>query len=253
LKITFLGTGTSQGIPLIGCRCEVCSSENKKDKRLRSSVHIEIDGLSLVIDSGPDFRYQMLRAGVVNLDAILFTHGHKDHTAGFDDIRAYNFMQQRDMEVYCNDDVNAVLHKDFDYVFAAKKYPGVPKANIHIINNDSFEIQGVRITPILVYHHKMPVFGFRIGDFTYITDANRIDAQEIEKIAGSKVLVLNALRRVQHISHFTLDEAIDMSDKIGADKTYFTHISHQLGLHSLVSNEIPDNIELAYDGLTIEI
>jgi len=206
----------------------------------------------VVIDTGPDFRYQMLRAGIVNLDAVLFTHGHKDHTAGFDDIRAFNFIQRRDMEVYCNEDVNAILHKDFDYVFAENKYPGVPRANIHLINNQTFRIKNTDIHPIQVYHHKMPVFGFRIGDFTYITDANRIDPEEIEKIKGSKVVVLNALRRVEHISHFTLEQAIEMAKTIGAEKTYFTHISHQLGRHDDVSKELPDGIELAFDGLCIE-
>jgi phosphoribosyl 1,2-cyclic phosphate phosphodiesterase len=195
----------------------------------------------------------MLRAGIVQLDAVVFTHGHKDHTAGFDDIRAYNFIQQRDMEVYCDERVEHILRKDFDYVFAPVTYPGVPRANLHRITNDALKISGVQFTPILVYHYKLPVYGFRIGDFTYITDANAISDREIEKIKGSKVLVLNALRRVEHISHFTLDQAIAMAQRIGADQTYFTHISHQLGKHAEVENELPEGIALAYDGLVVEV
>jgi len=253
VKIQFLGTGTSQGVPLIGCTCEVCASSDPKDKRLRSSIHVEMDGFSLVVDTGPDFRYQMLRAGVTSLDAVLFTHGHKDHTAGFDDIRAYNFIQKRDMDVYCDEYVEEILRKDFDYVFADLKYPGVPRAILHRMRNETFQINGQSIIPIQVYHYKMPVFGFRFGDFTYITDANRIDDSEIEKIRGSKVVVLNALRRVEHISHFTLEQALEMAEIIGAEQTYFTHISHQLGKHTDVEKELPDGVNLAYDTLTIEV
>jgi len=251
--VTFLGTGTSQGVPIIGCTCKVCQSSNVRDKRLRSSIHIQTDRTSVVIDSGPDFRQQMLREQINRLDAIVFTHGHKDHTAGFDDIRAFNYIQKKDMEVYCDERVDSVLRKDYDYVFAAQKYPGVPQANLNIIENESFRVNDLLFEPIETLHYKLPVFGFRIGDFTYITDANYISEAEKEKIKGSKTLVLNALRKEKHISHFTLEEAIELAQEIGADKTYFTHISHQLGLHERVSKELPDGIELAYDGLKISL
>ena len=251
--ITFLGTGTSQGVPIIGCTCDVCQSTNLRDKRLRSSIHIQTDRTSVVIDSGPDFRQQMLREQINRLDAIVFTHGHKDHTAGFDDIRAFNYIQKKDMEVYCDERVDSVLRKDYDYVFAAQKYPGVPQANLNIIENESFRVNDLLFEPIETLHYKLPVFGFRIGDFTYITDANYISEAEKEKIKGSKTLVLNALRKEKHISHFTLEEAIELAQEIGADKTYFTHISHQLGLHERVSKDLPDGIELAYDGLKISL
>ncbi len=251
--ITFLGTGTSQGVPIIGCTCDVCQSSNLRDKRLRSSIHIQTDRTSVVIDSGPDFRQQMLREQINRLDAIVFTHGHKDHTAGFDDIRAFNYIQKKDMEVYCDERVDSVLRKDYDYVFAAQKYPGVPQANLNIIENESFRVNDLLFEPIETLHYKLPVFGFRIGDFTYITDANYISEAEKEKIKGSKTLVLNALRKEKHISHFTLEEAIELAQEIGADKTYFTHISHQLGLHERVSKDLPDGIELAYDGLKISL
>ena len=195
----------------------------------------------------------MLREQINRLDAIVFTHGHKDHTAGFDDIRAFNYIQKKDMEVYCDERVDSVLRKDYDYVFAAQKYPGVPQANLNIIENESFRVNDLLFEPIETLHYKLPVFGFRIGDFTYITDANYISEAEKEKIKGSKTLVLNALRKEKHISHFTLEEAIELAQEIGADKTYFTHISHQLGLHERVSKELPDGIELAYDGLKISL
>lgn len=253
LKITFLGTGTSQGVPLIGCTCVVCNSSNEQDKRLRSSIHIQSETTSIVIDSGPDFRQQMLRAQINSLDAIVFTHGHKDHTAGFDDIRAYNYIQQKDMEVYCDKHVEAVLKKDFDYVFADLKYPGVPKANLHRIDRNGFSIGDLHLLPIDLLHYKLPVYGFRVGDFTYITDANYISETEKEKIKGTKVLVLNALRKEPHISHFTLDEAVALAEEIGADQTYFTHISHQLGLHTDINQSLEPKISLAYDGLTINV
>ena len=250
-KITFLGTGTSQGVPLIGCTCNVCTSVDSKDKRLRSSIHIQTANTSIVIDTGPDFRQQMLRANINTLDAVVFTHGHKDHTAGFDDIRAFNYIQQKDMEVFCDERVEEVLRKDFDYVFSDYKYPGVPQANLHRISPAPFSIGDIDLTPIDLLHYKLPVYGFRVGDFTYITDANAISAAEIDKVKGSKILVLNALRKEPHISHFTLDEAIALAQEIGAEQTFFTHISHQLGLYNEIDPILPKGISLAYDGLQV--
>ncbi len=253
MKVTFLGTGTSQGVPVIACDCDVCGSIDYRDKRLRSSIHIQTNELSLVIDTGPDFRQQMLSARIKRLDAVLFTHEHKDHTAGMDDIRSFNFRQKSDMPIYARKNVISQLRQEFEYVFADKKYPGVPRVITNEITNEPFFIQNQQIIPIEVMHYKLPVFGFRINDFTYITDANHIDENETEKIKGSKVLVLNALQKTEHISHFTLSEAVDIANKIGAEKTYFTHISHKLGKHMEVEKELPDNIELAWDGLKVNI
>ncbi|MEQ8685223.1 MAG: MBL fold metallo-hydrolase [Imperialibacter sp.] len=248
MKLTFLGTGTSQGVPVIACNCEVCQSVDFHDKRLRSSVHIEVDGLSLVIDTGPDFRQQMLRERIKRLDAVIFTHEHKDHTAGLDDIRSFNFLQQMDMPVYASTAVITQLKREFSYIFADHKYPGVPLVDVKLLDGKPFTIGQTTITPINVMHFKLPVFGFRIGDFTYITDANYISEEEKEKIKGSKVLVLNALQKTPHISHFTLDEAVALAQELKADQTYFTHISHKLGSHREVSAQLPENIYLAYDG-----
>jgi len=253
VTITFLGTGTSQGVPVIACGCEVCTSTDKHDKRLRTSVLIEIDGKVIAIDSGPDFRYQMLRAGVKRLDAVVFTHEHKDHTAGLDDIRAFNFVQQAPMDIYAVPRVQESLKREFSYIFAAYKYPGIPQLNMHTIGLDPFFIGPVEITPIEVMHYRLPVLGFRIKDFTYITDAKTIAPAEMEKIKGSRVLVINALQKEPHISHFTLDEAIALAKQMGAQTTYFTHISHRLGKHADVSAELPEGIALAYDGLTITL
>ncbi|MGB4843687.1 MAG: MBL fold metallo-hydrolase [Ferruginibacter sp.] len=247
LKITFLGTGTSSGVPMIGCTCEVCTSTDKKDKRLRSSILIESDTTSIVIDTTPDFRYQMLRANVKKLDAVLFTHPHKDHIAGLDDVRAYNYFQQKPMEIYANSLTEEAIKREFAYAFSDKKFPGIPSLNLNTIDESSFQIGDIPVTPILVWHLKMPVLGFRFGNFTYITDANRIDADEKEKIKGSEVLVLNALRKEKHISHFTLDEAAAMVQELGVPKGYFTHISHQLGKHQMINKALPDGIALAFD------
>ncbi len=251
MKITFLGTGTSQGVPIIGCKCGVCTSSNPKDKRLRTSIMVEIDGLNLVVDTGPDFRYQMLRQDVCHLDGVLFTHSHKDHIAGLDDIRAFNYLQKCDMEIYATEDVQAALKREFEYIFAEIKYPGIPQVNLNTIGNYPFKIQETTIIPIEVMHYKLPVLGFRFGDFTYITDANYISSVEKEKIKGSKILVLNALRKEAHISHFTLQEAIDLVQELQPEQAYFTHISHQLGQHNEVSAALPKNIFLAYDGLEL--
>ena len=251
--VTFLGTGTSQGVPVIACTCTVCQSLDFRDKRLRTSLHLELDGKSLVIDTGPDFRQQVLRERISRLDAIIFTHEHKDHTAGLDDVRAFNFRQKQDMPIYAHHRVIEQLKQEFSYAFAEHKYPGVPLLEVHEIDNAPFSINGTNFTPIEVHHYKLPVFGFRINDFTYITDANSIPEAEKDKIRGSKVLVLNALQHQPHISHFTLQEAISMAKELGAEKTYFTHISHRLGLHEEVSEQLPEGIALAYDGLKLEL
>ncbi len=251
--VTFLGTGTSQGVPVIACNCDVCQSIDFRDKRLRTSIHFEVSGQSIVIDTGPDFRTQILRERIKHLDAILFTHEHKDHTAGLDDVRSFNFAQKMDMPIYADSRVITQLKKEFSYVFETEKYPGVPRLDVNEITNSPFEVNGVKITPIEVLHYKLPVFGFRIKDFTYITDANYISEKEIEKIKGSKILVLNALQKKDHISHFTLDQAIDIAQIVNAEKTYFTHISHNLGKHRDVEKELPKNCELAFDGLKLHI
>lgn len=253
LQITFLGTGTSGGVPMIGCDCGVCSSENEKDKRLRSSILVQSKKITLVVDTTPDFRTQMLRENVKKLDAVLFTHPHKDHIAGLDDIRAYNFFQQKPMEVYANALTEEALRREYYYIFSEKKYPGIPSINLHTITNKPFTVGDIPVSPVFVHHLKMPVLGFRFGNFTYITDANRIDEEEKEKIKGSEVLVVNALRKKEHISHFNLEEAIELVEELKTPTAYFTHISHQLGLHDEISKELPSNIHLAYDGLQINI
>lgn len=251
--ITFLGTGTSQGVPVIACDCEVCKSVDFRDKRTRSAIHLEVDGLSIVIDTGPDFRAQMLRERIKHVDAILYTHQHKDHTAGMDDVRSFNFHQRMDMPLYGTEMVFEQLRQEFSYVFKKDKYPGVPRVKPIVITNKPFKIKGLQIQPIEVNHYQLPVFGFRVADFTYITDAKSIEDQEIEKIKGSKIVVLNALQHKEHISHFTLEEAIVMAKKIGAEETYFTHISHNLGKHRDVTEMLPPNIHLAYDGLKLTL
>jgi phosphoribosyl 1,2-cyclic phosphate phosphodiesterase len=253
VTVTFLGTGTSQGVPVIACNCEVCTSTDPRDKRLRTSILIESDEKIVVIDSGPDFRYQMLREQVQHLDAIVFTHEHKDHVAGMDDIRAFNYKQRAPLDVYAEPRVQASLKREFAYIFDEIKYPGVPQLNLHTIGHDPFDIGDIHFIPIEVMHYKLPVLGFRINDFTYITDAKTVSEAEKEKIKGSKILVINALQTENHISHFTLEEAISFAEEIKAEKTYFTHISHRLGLHQVVSELLPPNIELALDGLKLEI
>ena len=252
MKVTFFGTGTSQGIPVIACDCEVCSSKNDKDKRLRVSVLIETEKNTLVIDTGPDFRTQMLRAMVKNIDAILYTHEHKDHVAGMDDVRPFCFKHKKEIEIYAHERVLNQLKQEFHYVFDERfNYPGIPRINANEIENKPFLINEETIIPIEGLHYKLPVFGFRVGDFTYITDMNLISDKELEKVKGTKVLVLNALQKNPHISHFTLDEAKEIVNKIKPEKAYFTHMSHTLGLHDDIMNELPSSIELAYDGLQI--
>ncbi len=253
MNITFLGTGTSQGVPVIGCECEVCQSIDFQDNRLRASIYIEVDDLCLVVDTGPDFRQQMLRERVKRLDGVLFTHAHKDHTAGMDDIRSFNFKQGVDMPIYATKEVLDQLKCEFAYVFAEKKYPGVPQITVNEINKDCFQIKNTQIIPIEVMHYKLPVLGFRIHDFTYITDANYISEVEKEKIKGSKILVLNALQKEKHISHFNLEQALELIEELKPEKAYLTHISHKLGKYRNVKDELPKNVSLAFDGLQISI
>ncbi len=253
MKVTFLGTGTSQGVPVIGCDCQVCQSLDYRDKRLRSSVHLAVNNTSLVIDTGPDFRQQMLRERIMKLDAILLTHAHKDHIAGLDDVRAYNFLQQKNMPVYGTKDVHKQLQTEFYYAFEEHKYPGIPRLDLIEIKDQDFTIDGVTITPLPVLHYNLPVMGFRVGNFSYITDANHIPESTFEKLKGTNILALNALQREKHLSHFNLSEALEVASKIGAEQTYFLHISHKLGTHKAVEKELPDSVALAYDGLTIEL
>ena len=251
--LTILGSGTSQGVPVIACDCEVCSSEDERDYRTRTSAMIAINGQNHVIDSGPDFRFQMLREKVKSLKSVIFTHEHKDHIAGLDDVRAFNFIEKREMNVYASERVKNALLREYHYIFAEDKYPGVPKINMSVIKNESFEIdEFVRIQPIEVMHYKLPIFGFRIGDLTYITDAKTISPAEKEKIKGSKTVIINALRKETHISHFNLDEALQFISEIKPQKAYLTHISHLFGKHKVIEDILPENVSLAYDGLSID-
>jgi phosphoribosyl 1,2-cyclic phosphate phosphodiesterase len=255
MKITVLGTGTSQGVPMIACDCYVCQSPDAKDNRLRSSIMITANGENYVIDAGPDFRQQMLRAQVKSLRGVIFTHEHKDHIAGLDDVRAFNYIENRDMDVYCSEHVDAALKREYHYVFSALKYPGVPELNLIRINkNESFTLKNeLTVIPIQVMHYKMEVFGFRIGDFAYITDAKTVANEEIEKLRGVKVLIVNALRKEPHISHFNLDEALAFINRVAPEKAYLTHISHVFGTHDEIESELPESIAVAYDGLELSI
>lgn len=253
MRVTFLGTGTSQGVPVINCNCSVCNSLDYRDKRLRSSIHIEIEGKSFIIDSGPDFRQQVLANQITTLDALIFTHQHKDHIAGMDDVRGFNFSQQKDMPVFASAQVIAQLKQEFAYVFAADKYPGVPRVVVHEIDNHAFKAEGVEFIPIEVMHYKLPVFGYRLGSFTYITDAKTIAEEEKDKIRGSEVLVLNALQHKQHISHLNLKESLQLIEELQPRQAFLTHISHNLGAYQDVNKLLPSHVSLAYDGLSIEI
>ncbi|MBK9192511.1 MAG: MBL fold metallo-hydrolase [Crocinitomicaceae bacterium] len=253
MTFTFLGTGTSQGIPVIACDCEVCSSIDKKDNRTRTSLLINADGKNLVIDTGPDFRQQMLRENVKTLEAVIFTHEHKDHIAGMDDIRAFNFIAQKPMRIYATEKVFAALQREYHYVYSGSDYPGIPQVETIIFENEPITFFNQKIIPVNVMHHKMPVKAFRIQDFTYITDANFIIDESMRQIAGTRILVINALRKEKHISHFNLEEALEIIQKIKPEKAYLTHISHLLGKHEDISKELPAGVELAYDGLKIEL
>jgi phosphoribosyl 1,2-cyclic phosphate phosphodiesterase len=253
MKVTFLGTGTSQGVPVIACSCVVCRSTDPRDERLRCSVFIEWNDSRLVIDTGPDFRQQMLREKIHRVDAVLYTHEHKDHLAGLDDIRAFNFKLGKHMDIYAGKYVEEAIRREFAYIFAKDKYPGIPLINLNPIENKPFQLLGKQIIPIEVSHYKLPVFGFRIDDFAYITDAKTISEREAEKLSGVHTLVINALRREAHNSHFTLDEALFFIKKIKPKQAYLTHLSHQMGLHSEIQSELPAGVYIAYDGLKITV
>ena len=254
MKITILGSGTSQGVPVIACECGVCQSLDPLDHRLRCSIMISSEDQNYVIDTGPDFRQQMLKHKVKSLRAIIFTHEHKDHLAGMDDVRAFNYREQRDMEVFCTKAVETALKREFHYVFSSERYPGVPSVNLNIIVNQPFKLpDGPILIPIEVMHYKMPVFGYRIGDFTYITDAKTISDQELEKVKGTKILVVNALHHSEHISQFNLEEALAFIEKVKPDIAYLTHISHLFGTHKEIEALLPENVFAAYDGLVIEL
>ncbi|HCI54348.1 MAG TPA: MBL fold metallo-hydrolase [Bacteroidales bacterium] len=251
MKITFLGTGTSQGVPVIACDCRVCMSDDPKDKRLRSSLLLEEKNIIVVFDAGPDFRQQMLREKVTRLDAIILSHEHRDHIAGMDDVRAFNYKMQDAIDIYAEKRVLETIKREYSYVFAENKYPGIPEMRLNEISLESFSVKGLEILPVRAFHMELPILGFRVGDFAYITDANRIPEESKEKLYGVKYLVVNALRKEKQISHFNLSEAIDFIKEISPLQAYLTHISHQMGLYSELSKELPDGITLAYDGLTV--
>jgi phosphoribosyl 1,2-cyclic phosphate phosphodiesterase len=251
LRIRFLGTGTSQGVPVIGCQCKVCRSEDAHDNRLRSSILLETQNKSIVIDTGPDFRQQMLLSKQMKLDAVLYTHEHRDHISGMDELRSFNFMTKKRINLFGEKNVKKALVGAFPYAFKKSDYPGSPQVDFHIIDTYPFRVGEVEITPIRVMHHLLPILGFRIGDFTYITDAKYIPDSEKAKIFGSKIIVLNALRKQSHISHFSLTEALNQIREFSPKSAYLTHISHQLGLSSEIEKELPENVFLAYDGLEL--
>ena len=254
-SITFLGTGTSQGIPMIGCNCSVCTSDDLRDKRLRCSALIRYEGHNFLIDAGPDFRQQMLREKIAHLDAILLTHNHKDHTGGLDDVRSFNYLEKRSFPIFCEAHVLESLKKEYYYVFQEKPYPGAPEMDIHLITSLPFEIDGIPVNPVRAMHYKLPVLGFRFGNCAYLTDANYIPEPEFEKLRGLDIFVLNTVKRGHHISHYALEEAIGICRKVGARKSFLTHLSHMLPRHAELSEELaalPFSLQPAFDGLTVE-
>ncbi len=253
MQITFLGTGTSQGVPVIACDCKVCSSSSPFDKRLRSSVMIEVDGKRLIIDAGPDFRQQMLKEAVKDIDGILITHEHKDHIGGLDDVRSFNYLRKKAVDIYGTEEVLQVIRSCYNYAFADEKYPGVPEMNLHLIRNEEFSAGGVQIIPVQAVHHRMPVFGYRIGAFAYLTDLSEITDKEITKLSGAEIVVVAALRKKAHHSHMNLEQALELIRKIKPRQAWLTHVSHLLGLHEEIERELPEGVRLAFDGLKIEL
>ena len=251
-QLTFLGTGTSQGVPMIGCGCEVCKSTDPRDKRLRSSVLVEHEGLRILVDAGPDFRYQMLRAGVSSLDAILLTHNHKDHTGGLDDIRAFNYLEKKATQIYCEKYVEESLRKEYSYAFEEIRYPGAPEWDVHIIDDKPFTVNGVEIIPIRGRHFKLPVLGYRFGNIAYCTDMNHIPDEEYEKLQNLDHFIINCVRRGSHISHYSLEQAIEVAHKVGAKHSWLTHLSHQLPCYEDLKKELPEGILPAFDGLVLD-
>jgi phosphoribosyl 1,2-cyclic phosphate phosphodiesterase len=253
MKLTFLGTGTSIGVPVIACNCPICKSSDPRDKRFRTSAMVSIGNQNIVIDCGPDFRFQMLKQQVEDIDAVVFTHEHRDHIAGLDDVRAFNYILNKNIPIYGTAEVMAAIKTEFPYIFTESRFFGAPQVTIHEIENKAFSIDGTKILPISLMHNKLPVFGYRFQDLTYITDASFIPEEEKHKIFKSKVLVLNALRNSKHISHLSLGEALQLIEELQPERAYLTHISHFLGLHAEVEKKLPDNVQLAYDNLIIEI
>ena len=255
MKLTFLGTGTSQGVPVIACHCRVCNSDNPQDSRLRTSALLQVGDDNILFDIGPDFRQQMLTNKVEHLDAILITHAHRDHVGGLDDIRSFNYVQHRKMEIYLNDIARTAIERDYHYIFDYHEYPGLPEANLHTVDGEKFAVcEGrVEVLPIKAMHKDLPVLGYRIGSLAYITDANYIAPEEMVKLKGVNVLVVNALRKEKHFSHYCLPEALEVARQVGAERTFLTHMSHDIGLHAEVQEELPEGVFLAYDNLQIDI
>ena len=252
MRLTFLGTGTSQGVPVIACHCRVCRSGDSRDRRLRTSALLEVEGRNILFDIGPDFRQQMLREDVGHLDAILITHAHRDHVGGLDDIRSFNYVQHSKMNVYLNAEARHAIERDYHYIFEPHQYPGLPEADLHTVEAP-FTAAGVEVTPVKAMHKDLPVLGFRIGTLAYITDANYMAPEEMAKLKGVKVLVINALRREKHFSHYSLPEALEVIETVAPERAYLTHMSHEMGLHAEVSATLPPHVELAYDGLRVEL